>query len=230
MDVAFFSHGRHWPVHVRRRRDARRATLRVAASGRITLTLPTGTSRTAVTRLLRDATPWLESRLAPVARALVAPVPASIRLPPLGQCWRVLRAGAPEPSAQWVLTLPDDDAAAMAALRTWLKGRARAWLPARVAMLAERHGFAYRRVTVRHQRSRWGSCSARGDISLNCLALLLPPEAVDHLILHELCHTRVPDHSPRFWRALAACQADWRHWDRYLSRAMHELPLWALPP
>ena len=206
--------------------------MRLAPSGRITLTLPAGTSRKTAERLLRDASPWLRARLAPVARQLAAPIPETIHLPAVGRTWTVLRrrGAARMAPADPVLEVGEDDAAAMAALRAWLKERGRAWLPGRVERLAKRHGFTYRRVTVRHQRSRWGSCSARGDISLNCLALLLPPEAVDHLILHELCHTRVMDHSPRFWETLAACQADWRHWDRHLSRAMGELPLWALPP
>lgn len=207
--------------------------MRIAPSGRITLTLPATASHESMARLLRDAAPWMEKRLAPLAQALADPIPKAIHLPALGRRWAVQRrrgvTRAPR-TTDPVLKVSEDDVTAMTALRTWLKAQAKGWLPGRVATLAERHGFTFGRVTVRHQRGRWGSCSARGDISLNCLALLLPPDAVDHLILHELCHTRVMDHSRRFWETLAGCQANWQHWDRYLSRAMGELPLWALPP
>lgn len=72
----------------------------------------------------------------------------------------------------------------------------------RLAELAALHGFTYTRVTIRCQKTRWGSCSAKNAISLNAYLTLLPGYLVDYVILHELVHTRVKNHGPRFWEAL----------------------------
>jgi predicted metal-dependent hydrolase len=79
---------------------------------------------------------------------------------------------------------------------------ARRVLPRRLAELAERHGYTYNRVTIRCQKTRWGSCSARNNISLNARLLTLPPELMDFVLLHELVHTRIKNHGPEFWGEL----------------------------
>jgi predicted metal-dependent hydrolase len=72
----------------------------------------------------------------------------------------------------------------------------------RLTELARQHGFSYRKVTIRNQHTRWGSCSAKDNISLNIKLVALPPELFDYVILHELVHTRVHNHSRRFWQEL----------------------------
>ena len=76
---------------------------------------------------------------------------------------------------------------------------ARAVIVPEVGRLAERHGFEFGKVSVRRQKTRWGSCSANNNISLNAHLLSLPHELMEYVILHELVHTRVKDHSIRFW-------------------------------
>ncbi|NIR29144.1 MAG: M48 family metallopeptidase [Gammaproteobacteria bacterium] len=88
-------------------------------------------------------------------------------------------------------------------LEGWYRNEARGFLPARVEPFADALRVAPSRVTVRGQRTRWGSCSARGAISLNWRLMLLPSELVDYVIVHELCHLRYMDHSPRFWALVA---------------------------
>ena len=77
-------------------------------------------------------------------------------------------------------------------------------LPARLSSLARVHGFAVSAVSIRNQRTRWGSCSASGRISLNWRLIQLPPAVCDYVLLHELTHLRHPNHSARFWRELAS--------------------------
>jgi predicted metal-dependent hydrolase len=79
------------------------------------------------------------------------------------------------------------------------RAEAKRKLTRRVKHLAHRHGFTYGRVSIRNQRTRWGSCSSRGNISLNMKLSRLPEELMDYVILHELAHTRVKDHSQEFW-------------------------------
>jgi predicted metal-dependent hydrolase len=82
--------------------------------------------------------------------------------------------------------------------------RARVELPAELRALARIHGIEVRRISVRDQRSRWGSCSRRGGISLNWRLVLVPSFVREYVMLHELMHRYEMNHSPRFWRRVAA--------------------------
>ena len=79
------------------------------------------------------------------------------------------------------------------------KERAKELLTGRLRYLAEKHGFSYNRLTIRNQKTRWGSCSAKNNISLNAKLVRLPDELIDYVILHELVHTSKKDHSSQFW-------------------------------
>lgn len=92
-------------------------------------------------------------------------------------------------------------------------------LPVRTRELALLHGIAVNRVTVRAQKTRWGSCSARGTISLNWRLIQAPPEVVDYLIIHELMHRREMNHSPRYWKLLAAAFPDYRRAEQWLKKS-----------
>jgi predicted metal-dependent hydrolase len=80
--------------------------------------------------------------------------------------------------------------------------KARRKIVERLEHLAEKHGFKYNRIFVRNQKTRWGSCSCKGNISLNIKLVKLPGELMDYVILHELVHTRVMNHSSDFWDEL----------------------------
>ena len=90
-------------------------------------------------------------------------------------------------------------------------------LPPRVLELAARHGLTVRRVTVRSQKSRWGSCSRRGTISLNWRLIQTPAFVSDYICLHELMHLRQMNHSPGFWREMERVCPDYRMAERWLK-------------
>jgi len=95
---------------------------------------------------------------------------------------------------------------------------ARRVLVDRLAELAGRHGFGYNRVYVRNQKTRWGSCSVQNNINLNVNLIRLPEALRDYVILHELVHTRIKNHGPRFWEELETYVADCRRVDKQLNR------------
>lgn len=89
------------------------------------------------------------------------------------------------------------------AVETALRSEARFYLPRRTAELATKHGFQIGRVAIRRTVSRWGSCSSSKNLSFSLFLMMLPLDLIDHVILHELCHTREMNHGPAFHRLLA---------------------------
>ncbi len=84
------------------------------------------------------------------------------------------------------------------------RAAARKFLVDRLDLLARKYGFSYNRVFIRNQKTRWGSCSAKNNINLNINLVRLPDELIDYTILHELVHTRVKNHSQKFWDQMDA--------------------------
>ncbi len=82
----------------------------------------------------------------------------------------------------------------------WLKQEATEYIPVRTAKLAVQFGFNYKRVTIRSQKSRWGSCSANGSLSFNSRLMKFDKDVIDYVIVHELCHLKEMNHSKKFWR------------------------------
>ncbi|MCB1161442.1 MAG: SprT family zinc-dependent metalloprotease [Candidatus Krumholzibacteriia bacterium] len=115
--------------------------------------------------------------------------------------------------------------AAAAALERWYRRLAKELLSARVAHWSAATGLAPTRLSVRDTRSRWGSCSARGHLSFNWKIVMAPPAVVDYLVVHELCHLRHLDHSPRFWTLVGRHCPDYERARRWLRRRGRELYL-----
>ena len=111
-------------------------------------------------------------------------------------------------------------------MRAWLVAHARTVLGAELARLAAELGFRYERLSVRRQRTRWGSCSLRGTVSLNCCLLFQRPEVLRYLLIHELVHTAHMNHSGRFWRRVELHAPDWRQLDRELLDGWRRVPSW----
>ena len=96
------------------------------------------------------------------------------------------------------------------------KEEARDKLGKRLCKLAMKHNFQYNRVSIRNQRTRWGSCSSKNNISLNMKLLHLPDKLIDYILLHELVHTRVKNHSQDFWNELETVIPNARTVDKQL--------------
>ncbi|MBO6010926.1 MAG: M48 family metallopeptidase, partial [Oscillospiraceae bacterium] len=91
-----------------------------------------------------------------------------------------------------------------------LAAEARRVIPERCAFFAPVVGVKYERITIRSQRSRWGSCSAKGNLNFNCLLMKAPPEVLDGVVVHELCHIRHPDHSAKFYSEVLRVMPDYK--------------------
>lgn len=98
-----------------------------------------------------------------------------------------------------------------------LTDKALSVIPDRVKHYAEIIGVTYGRITIRNQRSRWGSCSAKGNLNFNCLLMLAPSEVLDSVIVHELCHRKVMNHSDRFYAEVLRAFPNYRVCSKWLK-------------
>ena len=90
-------------------------------------------------------------------------------------------------------------------------------IPERVKFYATKMGVKYGRITIRNQRTRWGSCSAKGNLNFNCLLMLAPPEVLDSVVVHELCHLKEMNHSDRFYAEVLRVYPDYWKWHGWLK-------------
>ena len=120
------------------------------------------------------------------------------------------RAQAREKAKEGIHRLTPDGIQALA-------NRALEVIPERVAHYASLIGVTYGRVTIRNQRSRWGSCSNKGNLNFNCLLMLTPSEVVDSVVVHELCHRKEMNHSERFYAEVLRVFPDYWAQDKWLK-------------
>ena len=207
-----------------RHRRARRYVLRLAPDGSIRVTVPWRGSIAEGRRFAIRNLAWLEKQVAlrAISRAKPTGWSAGAVLLFRGE-ETVLKAGfeAGRQVVRW-----GTECCAVENLRTDFRPpvEAHLWdlakreLPARTLELAAQHGLKIGRVSIRNQRSRWGSCSARGVISLNWRLVQTPPSVSDYIILHELAHLKVPNHSRRFWKEVERLCPQFAEAERWIRK------------
>lgn len=112
-------------------------------------------------------------------------------------------------------------------LQKWTQSYAKYHLGLLLQQLAQETGFSYNDYRVKDQKTRWGSCSSRGNINLNYKLLLMPAEWARYTLLHELCHTEEMNHSKRFWALVEKHMPDYRRIHEAMKTAETQLPAWA---
>jgi predicted metal-dependent hydrolase len=212
------------PVVFVRHRRARRYILRMLGDGTLRVTLPRWGAKREAEAFVKQSRAWIEKQ-----QQLRRDAPRS---EPWCDGSTVLIDGVPmrlsvEATAQGIhvrcgdILVPTRSRTGGADVRgivhRWLRARAVEELPPLLYRYAEELGIVVTRVSVRDQRSRWGSCSRQGAITLNWRLLQMPSFVRDYIVIHELMHRREMNHSPRFWRHVAAAcplYLDARKWLR----------------
>jgi predicted metal-dependent hydrolase len=220
------------PFAVRVSARARRLTARVHVGGRVEIVVPVGVSAKAVRDFVQRFTPWIDRKVAAM-QCHVEPavlVPESVEFNFTQERFRVhwLKAARRRLSSEddCLVLHAADDAGARDLLQGWLKRAAAERLAPPLMRLAKELNYPVSRVAIRCQRTRWGSCSTRGTVSLNCSLVFLRPEVVRYLFLHELAHTKHMNHSASFWRLVEKLEPEYRRLDRELLAGWRTVPAW----
>ena len=227
------------PLTVKVHPRARRVLVKLVPGRGLEVVVPKGFSPSGVPEILAEKRAWIERTRDALAERGIdlsgrAPdLPETVEYRATGRTYRVDRldrpgrASATANADRLLLRGPADDPPALIeALCRFTVARAREFALPRLDGLSRRLGLPYAALRVRRQRTRWGSCSARGTISLNARLLFLPPELTDQLLLHELCHTRHMNHSPAYWALVARHQPDYQRLEKELSRGGTYVPPW----
>lgn len=201
-------------------RRARRYILRVRPDGTLRVTIPRGGSRAEALRFVGRQTDWIAKERARVRRDR-APVRwtdgASILLDGAPVVISVAHVdGAPVATYGWRSVRIQDADNVRGAIERDLRALAVESLIPRLRALAAGLGLTYTKVTIRNQRSRWGSCSRKGAIALNFRLVQMPQTVRDYVLIHELIHLQQQNHGPRFWRLVEQACPSFRESERWL--------------
>jgi predicted metal-dependent hydrolase len=222
-------------ARVRHSVRARRVAVRISAAGAVELVVPRGVTEAHARAFLESRAEWVRHHVERRRTNQAVPTafpPTQITFAMTGEYWRVFQAGGTgRPRLRengQVLELLGSGTGEQwrHCLRRWLVRRAEQVLRPLLQELADLHGFTFTTLRVRSQRTRWGSCSSRGVISLNLALLFQPLDVVRYLLCHELAHTRHMNHSARFWRCVQACEPRYRELDRALCQGWRTVPDW----
>ncbi len=231
---------------VRVSRRARSVSLRVLPDLVLEVTIPQRFDRQQIPDIVREHKDWIAHAIddARTKQEQYGDLhtqwpPVTLNLPAIEQQLAVRFGNLPADASRWRGELRGDQMILLTPggghqpreqvaqlISTLLKRKARQFLEPMVALHAREHGLTYRKLSVRGQRTVWGSYSSSGTLCLNYKLLFLPPQLVDYVILHELAHTRYLNHSPAFWRLLESMAPGARTLDREINSAVALVPHW----
>jgi len=173
-----------------RSQRARKLSIRINQQGEVRVSIPRFVSQKQAERFLLSKRQWVKKQLETLKLK-----DCLGSLPLAGETFQIR-------GKDFSVDLLKGETNAEAAIWRLLQEEALSYLPSRVKELAEKHSYKINGIKIRRMRTRWGSCTARKSINLNSWLVMLPEYLSDYVILHELVHTRIPDHSRRFWEEL----------------------------
>ena len=217
---------------------ARRLAVRVLPGGLVEIVVPRGTRPRTIEQFVSRHRRWIERALdlyRPAGTAAPDVLPAQINFPAIARNYPVRYVESEGPprircdGGTIRLAGPLDRPLLLRhALQRFTMKEAHATLGPWLSLLSTETGLRFGKVQIRRQRTRWGSCSRSGTISLNACLLFQPASVVRYLLIHELAHTRHMNHSRRFWRLVERHESRWRELDAALTRGWREVAAWAI--
>lgn len=226
------NHSLDWSLRYSPRR--RTVQIRVIGADRLEVAAPTGMPLEKIQLLLNGKAAWISRQIGRLKAAAANPANASLThgatllYQGVPHCLLLLADGNRKPHVTLhnnsicihltELIGQDNDPTVYHTLKSWYGRQAQALLSERTLYWSGQIGVTPSRISLRDQKSRWGSCSSRKTISYNWRIIMAPPEVLDYLVVHELCHLIHPNHSPAYWREVSRWVPDYRGQRRWLRQ------------
>jgi predicted metal-dependent hydrolase len=232
------------PIEYRIRTSPRARNVRLTITPRegLTVVAPRNYDLRRIPAIVEKKRTWIEAHLRRFAdafravdRAPVVALPENLDLPALGESWqieyrptntRVVGVVIDQPGRITVYGAVDDHDACCEALKRWLRLRMREEIVPWLTRLAGQNGFRFNEALIRGPKTRWASCSLKGTINLSFKLLFLERDWVRCVLLHELCHTVLMNHSPSFWALLGGFEPDYRAIHKRMRDGWKRVPAW----
>jgi predicted metal-dependent hydrolase len=200
-------------IHKKNRKTVQ---LKITDSSHIHITAPHSFSNDAIEELLLQKSKWIIKHISHLVKVAESPINKSVTnnstILYLGHPHTLafLTAATASPTVylegnQIILNLPSNntDTIVQTMLKQWYVKKSSEILSSRTTFWSSKISVNPKRITIKEQKTRWGSCSSKGNINYNWRIIMAPPEVVDYLVIHELCHLRVPNHSELFWQEVS---------------------------
>lgn len=232
-----------WPpiYRIRLSQRARNVNLKFCRINGLEIVVPKKFNTKNIPFILEQHRTWIERTQHKLANLethkIEKSLPETIQLTALGQTWQIIY----EPTAASFLYLKQthenqlfftghikNESEVRKLLNKWLKRLAGLYLFPKLKQLSVQHNLPYAKASIRHSLTHWGSCNAKKNISLSPQLLLIEPNLVEHVLLHELCHTKVLNHSKNFWQLFKSVNPDCHQLRKQLKIAQYQLPGWLL--
>lgn len=238
------SNGLKYPYRVNLSKRAKYIRIKLSRQGDLSVTLPSFTNINLAHEFIRSKKIWIEKNLLKVSVSETEVLPETLHLRLLNEYWKVLYTDISKDllsieSNATNLTLIEktgnilelkgntkqinDSLLVPKILNQWCRMKAKVIFNTMLQELAELHGFHFKRLSIRAQKTRWGSCSSEKNINLNCKLLFMPEEVVKYVMIHELCHTIEMNHSSRFWSLVADCDPAYQNHKKLLKKLSKEI-------
>lgn len=226
------------PYTVKISQRSRTVRLQISRDNGLVVTIPKGFNQRLLDGILASKVDWIEQTMDKVSKlppAVEKKLPGKLSLMAMNETWMIVYRTEPgnrtrleEQTHAKLLVISGKVSSKLAVnrlLKGWIKERAVRLLPDWVNRVSRKTSLPYQNLTIRDQKTRWGSCSSTKNINLNMKLVFLPPHLVDYVIIHELCHTRIMSHSAAFWKLVARYYPDYKEARRQLRTLGREIPL-----
>lgn len=230
------------PYSIRVSPRARYLRFRVTVDKGLEVVVPRGYDQRRIPEVLSTNQQWVQTAMRRVeevrrlqSAAPTQTIPASITLASVGREWHIETVASrsrsvtveePAPNRLILKGRIDDAELCEAALQRWVMRQAHDVLIPWLGKVSREIGIPFTKTAIRKQKSRWGSCSRIGTISLNAKLLFIDPDLVRYILIHELCHIRELNHSSRFWKLVSAHYQPYKQAHRLLTVAWRTMPRW----
>lgn len=224
------------PYQIKRHRKARSVKLRVLKAQGLVLTVPFRFNLKETPAILEEHKVWITEQLQQWQQSQLqaAHMPQKIIFPALNTTWMIHTIVCD--CAFEIIYRPNheivfvgrriDVAKCKRVLIDWIKSEAKKYLSVRLKEISTLTDLPYQALTIRDQQTRWGSCSSQQAINLNYKLIFLPAALIDHVLIHELAHTKILNHSNQFWQLVAHHDTHWQTNRRALRKADQYIPGW----